>query len=611
MSQLNQPFRVFNPSPNSPNPYLNLLSTYLKPQRWRVILMTVLLFIGIGLQLWVPQLLRTFIDAFGNNTGHVVLVGIWPMGLLPLALIFISTAVAQQLVSVAATYTSESVAWTATNELRADLSEHCMRLDMPFHNAHTPGEMIERIDGDVSALASFFSQFIIQIIGNGLLLLGVLVLLLREEWRIGLMLTGFVILAMALLIGLRRITIPWWAAERQAFADLWGFIEERLSGTEDIRSSGSVPYVLLRYYQLMRTTFRAAMKAVLGFNMTLNLTWIIFAIGTAIAFLLSALFYQQGALTLGAVYLVFSYATLLQQPVDHITRELEGFQQASASIGRIRGLLELQPQINDGRRETADGLSRPPSPASVHFNNVSFAYDSNAAELVLKQIEFCLQPGRTLGLLGRTGSGKTTLARLLFRLYEVTDGAIRLDDIDIRELPLTELRDRVGMVTQDVQLFHATVRDNLTFFDPNISDAHILQVIDDLGLRSWYDALAHGLDTELQAGNAGLSAGEAQLLAFTRVFLHDPRLVILDEATSRLDRATEQLIERAIDKLLADHSRTAIIIAHRLSTVQRTDEIIILADGQIIEHGDRLVLATDPTTRFAQLLKVGMEQVLV
>lgn len=578
-------------------------------------MMAVLLLSGIGLQLWVPQLLRTFIDAIGKNTDQVVLSGIWPMGLFALAVLFVITAVVQQLVSVAATYTSESVAWTATNDLRADLSEHCMRLDMPFHNAHTPGEMIERIDGDVSALASFFSQFMIQIIGNGLLLLGVLALLLREEWRIGLVLAGFVILAMTLLIGLRRITIPWWEAERQAFAELWGFIEERLSGTEDIRSSGSVPYVLYRYYQLVRTTFRAAMKAGLGFNLTLNLTWIIFAIGTAAAFLLSALYYQQGALTLGAVYLVFTYATLLQQPVDRITRELEGFQQASASIGRIRSLFDLTPQINDGGPKTTDGsalssVSHLPSATTVHFSNVSFAYTSKPSELVLKQIEFCLQPGRTLGLLGRTGSGKTTIARLLFRLYEVTEGAIHLDGADIRALALTELRDRVGMVTQDVQLFHATVRDNLTFFDPTISDAHILQVIDDLGLRSWHDGLAHGLDTELQSGNAGLSAGEAQLLAFTRVFLHNPRLVILDEATSRLDRATEQLIERAIDKLLADHSRTAIIIAHRLSTVQRADEIMILADGQILEHGERTTLASNPNSQFAQLLTVGMEQVL-
>jgi ABC-type multidrug transport system fused ATPase/permease subunit len=253
----------------------------------------------------------------------------------------------------------------------------------------------------------------------------------------------------------------------------------------------------------------------------------------------------------------------------------------------------------------------------VAFDRVSFAYGDDP---VLKNVSFALEPGSVLGLLGRTGSGKTTIARLLFRLYDVSAGSIRLlpslrndeamADVDIRDIPLDALRAHVGMVTQDVQLFHASVRDNLTFFDPEISDERILSVVEDLGLWSWYASLPNGLDTELQSGNAGLSSGEAQLLAFTRVFLRNPRLVVLDEATSRLDRATEKLIERAIDKLLADRNRTAIIIAHRLNTVQRTDEIMILSDGQVVEHGRRTALAADPSSRFSTLLQTGLEKEL-
>jgi ABC-type multidrug transport system fused ATPase/permease subunit len=177
-------------------------------------------------------------------------------------------------------------------------------------------------------------------------------------------------------------------------------------------------------------------------------------------------------------------------------------------------------------------------------------------------------------------------------------------------MPLSVLRSKVGMVTQDVQLFHATVRDNLTFFDASINDEQILAVIEELGLWNWYAGLPNGLDTELQSGNAGLSSGEAQLLAFTRVFLHNPSVVILDEATSRLDRATERLIERAVDKLLAGRTRTAIIIAHRLTTVQRTDEIMIIEDGEIREHGNRAKLADDPSSRFYNLLQTGLEKAL-
>jgi ATP-binding cassette, subfamily B, bacterial len=230
-------------------------------------------------------------------------------------------------------------------------------------------------------------------------------------------------------------------------------------------------------------------------------------------------------------------------------------------------------------------------------------------ELVLCGIDFNLAPGRTLGLLGRTGSGKTTLTRLLFRLYDSTQGDILLGGKVVHQLPVQELRRRVGMVTQNIQLFHATVRENLTFFDPAISDEAVLQALRDLGLWDWYVSLPQGLDTELESGGGGLSAGEAQLLAFTRIFLRDPGLVILDEATSRLDPATEYRIEQAVDKLV--QNRTAIIVAHRLGTVQRADDILILEDGQVYEYGERAALAADPASRFSHLLRTGMEEVLV
>jgi ABC-type multidrug transport system fused ATPase/permease subunit len=219
-----------------------------------------------------------------------------------------------------------------------------------------------------------------------------------------------------------------------------------------------------------------------------------------------------------------------------------------------------------------------------------------------------------LGLLGRTGSGKTTLTRLLVRLYDPTTGTICVGplragaQLDVRDVPLASLRRRIGVVTQDVQLFRASVRDNLTFFDTTIPDDRILTVIDELGLGPWYRALPAGLDTELEGAAAGLSAGQAQLLAFTRVFLKDPGVVILDEASSRLDPATEQLIEQAVDRLLV--GRTGLIIAHRLGTVHRADHILILDEGQIGEYGAYRDLVGDPGSRFSRLLQTGLEEVL-
>jgi ATP-binding cassette subfamily B protein len=180
--------------------------------------------------------------------------------------------------------------------------------------------------------------------------------------------------------------------------------------------------------------------------------------------------------------------------------------------------------------------------------------------------------------------------------------------INLKEIPLSDLRDRIGMVTQSIELFHASVRDNLTFFESNIPDEKILGVIRDLGLSRWFKNLSNGLDTILESGGSGLSAGEAQLLAFVRIFLKDPGIIVLDEASSRLDPVTEHLIEQAVDKLT--RNRTALIIAHRLQTVQRADKIMILENGRIIEFGDRHALALDPNSRFNQLLMTGMDEVL-
>ncbi len=625
--------------------YWRLLVKYLRP-RWPSFAgLTGLLFVNIALQLVNPQIMRFFLDK--AQTGESLNV------LIRAALLFLGVALVQQVVSVWVTYISENLAWAATNDLRADLVEHCLGLDLGFHNVHTPGAMIERVDGDVTTLSNCFSQFVIQVLGNALLLIGVLVMLFREDWRVGLVLTGFTSLALFILISLRNIAIPHWTAERQANADLFGFLEERLAGTEDIRANGAKAYVLRNFFRLMRTQMEKSLKAALMINILFNTLLFLFALGTAVAFAVGAYLFRAQVVTIGTVYLIFQYTRMLEHPIEGIVHQVQDFQKAGAGIRRIQELFAVRSRLTPcsgdlqrteeeyrGRTEKrslwqTEERSLRRKALAVEFRNVTFGYDDDeispvrsdqaspaevehtqkpraSRQIVLHDVSFSLNSGRILGLLGRTGSGKTTLTRLLFRLYDPDSGTVSLGNgagpTDIRAVPLRELRQHVGMVTQSIQLFHATVRDNLTFFDPTIPDAQILGVIHELGLGTWFDALPQGLDTVLESGGGGLSAGEAQLLAFTRIFLQDPGLVILDEASSRLDPATEALIERAVDRLVQD--RTAIIIAHRLGTVERADEIIILEDGHICEYGERARLARDPATRFYHLLQTGMEEVL-
>jgi ABC-type multidrug transport system fused ATPase/permease subunit len=432
------------------------------------------------------------------------------------------------------------------------------------------------------------------------LLAGVLIVLLREDWRVSLGLTLYAVITLVILFRFREFATPHWKASREASADLFGFLEEQLSGTEDIRSSGATDYVLRNLFKFARE--RLHNERVAGtMNITIVALWIgLFALGQTIAFASGYYLHQAGLLTIGTVYLLVYYTDALYRPMRDITNEIQNLQKAAASFERIQELLTMPIRLQEGTHRLSAG------PLSVAFEAVCFSYGERGR--VLTDVSFGLQPGKVLGVLGRTGSGKTTIARLLFRLYDPETGCIRLGDTDMRAIQFEDLRRQVGMVTQDVQLFRATVRDNLTFFDRTLPDAQILRVIEDLGLTRWYDGLPDGLDTELQASGKGLSAGEAQLLAFTRVFLKNPGLVILDEASSRLDPATEQLIERAVDKLL--QGRTGLIIAHRLATVHLADHILILDSGQVSEYGDYATLANDPASRFYQLLQTGMEDVL-
>ena len=461
--------------------------------------------------------------------------------------------------------------------------------------------MIERVDGDVGKLGNFFSRFIVALLGNALLLVGVLIMLFHIDWRVGGTLTLFVVIALIIVNRLRNIGVPFLTNAMQAQADLFGFLEERFAGTEDIRSSGASAYVTRGLQQHSRSVLNKNVRAALVSLTAWTTTIFLFSVGTAVALALGVYLFRAGTISIGAVYLIFGYTTLLNRPIDQIVRQVEDLQKASASIGRIRTLFDITSTIQDG-----DGTTIPLGPLAVNVQDVSFSYSQDVP--VLKHISFSLKGGEVLGLLGRTGSGKTTLTKLLVRLYDPTQGIIQLNGIDLTTTHLNDLRRHVGVVTQDIQLFHATVRDNLTFFDTSTPDEQIVQVLKELGLGNWYNTLPQGLDTKLAPGGSGLSAGEAQLLAFARVFLKDPGLVILDEASSRLDPATEHQLEKVIDRLLK--GRTCIIIAHRLTTIRRVDTVMILQDGESYEYGKREVLARDEQSRFSHLLHTGLEEVL-
>jgi ABC-type multidrug transport system fused ATPase/permease subunit len=572
---------------------LSLLSTYLRPEWPRAVLLGLLLFTGIGLQLANPQIAKTFIDE--AQAGEPLERLVW------IALLFVCIAVLTQAATVAEAWVAEDLGWRTTNALRADLTRHVLDLDVSFHAEHSSGELIERIDGDASAIADFFARFVMQVLGNGIFLLGVLILLYREDWRVGALLSLTVLIAVMFMTRGGGFVTTRSKAARQAAAEFSAYVAERLDGLPDIKSSGADAYAMRRLHERLATRFLSNRASVFAGSVFNSAVGVLFVAGTGAALAMSAALLGAGAITVGSVYVVFRYTGMLRQPLERLTRQMNSFLQAAGAIVRIRELLETRPRISAGASSTL-----PAGALSVEFDRVSFAYE---AEPVLRGVSLRLEPGDVLGLLGRTGSGKTTISRLLFRLYDPIEGTIRLGGTDVRQASLNALRQSVGLVTQDVQLFQGTLRDNVTMFDSSVSDARLRDVFGQLGLAEWLHELPSGLETQLGAGGRGVSAGEAQLVALARVFLKSPGLVVLDEASSRLDPHTEELLEHAVSRLLDD--RTGIVIAHRLATVERADWIAILEDGCLVELGRRSELAFTPESRFSQLLRAGMSEVLV
>ena len=600
--------RETGPVPAQPSSRGRALLALLRPDARRWAVLGALLAVSSALSLAGPLVVREIVDEATKGASTAVFVR--------LALAFLAIAIATQAIAVVVTRFATVTAWGTTNQLRLRITRHVLGLDHEFHRRHTPGELIQRVDGDVTSVSDFLGQVVPKAVGGVLLITGMLVVLTVLDWRLGLGMAVYLGAAVAVLVRMRHRAVRESSDEMGAYARLYGGIEERLTAAEDLRANGAGVHAMWRFVEDSSGMLRSSVRRQRAF---IRLWWAVqgaVTAGSVLSLVVSAVLVANGAITLGTAFLLFQYVLLMSRPLEDLVHELETVQKANGAMVRVIDLLALQPSIVD------DGTTSPPHGAlAVSCRSVSFSYadgddgldrfDGSAdgpgpaasdEQTILHDIDIDIAPGRSVGVVGRTGSGKTTFSRLLLRLVEATEGAVSLGGVPIAGIPLAELRRRVALVPQEVELFEGTIRDNVTLFDPTPADAAVEDALRRVGLGA---LVTSGIHRTLGAGGTGLSAGEAQLLALARVWLRQPDLLVLDEATARIDPVTEQRLEAAVADLL--EGRTTLIIAHKLSTLRMVDEVIVFDHGRVVEHDDREVLTAQGGSRYRYLLELALE----
>lgn len=569
-------------------PWLPVLRRYLRDERAAMALLTLLVLATTLLHLANPLLLSRYVD--DAATGSTLKVLVW------LGVAFIVASLIGQVTTVVGGYIGQQVGWRATNRMRLDLTRHCMSLDAGFHEQHGASKLVERIDGDVSTLSTFLSVFVISVAGRGLLATGIVVLSFVLDWRLGLVFLVFAALMIGITQPLKGRAIPPNRAFRQASAQLSGELEEMLNGREDALGNGARDYLLRKIDDALAAYVRWKRSSAVAARYFSSALEGLVALATVGVLALGAILLRADAVSLGTVFAGYFYALLLGQTLTGLTLHLDAVQGATACLERINELLSTPTRVTDGTRRL------PAGPLSIELVDVGFGYADGPE--VLHDLSLTVPPGTRLGLVGRTASGKSSIARLISRQRDVRSGRILIGGIDIRSVARKDLTARIAVVTQDVQIFDASVRDNITLFDDRVPTVEVADALIGLGLGDWLAELPDGLETRIVAGQDSMSGGEAQILAFARAFLRRPDIVIMDEASSRLDPATERMVDDVVHRLLA--GRTAIVIAHHLGTLDTVDDIAVMEAGRIVEYGPRELLAESLGPYFGALTARGL-----
>jgi ATP-binding cassette subfamily B protein len=571
----------------------------LSPYRWRVVAMFVSLLTATTAALAPAPLAKLAID--DGIKRHDVAALDW------IVLGFLVSAVVYALASYAQTYLVGWVGQRALQDLRLQLFSHLQSLSIGFYSRNRAGVIISRLTNDVEALDQLVSDGLATLFQSGLTLLGVVVILIVLDPHLALL----TFLALPLLaaggLAFRIASADAYRMTREKIAAITGYLQETLSGIRVVRAFGQEPRHVARFGELNDENRDANMKTVYLNAAYFPAVELLSALVTVEILIVGGIEAINGHTSTGVVFAFIAALNNFFDPIQQLSQLYTTYQSGMAALDKIFELLDEEPELTD----VQDAVDLPRIRGELRFDAVSFRYaglDSDSdgePAYALRDVDLVIPPGQTVALVGATGAGKSTFAKLVARFYDPTEGRVLVDGHDLRSVSAHSLRSQMGIVPQEAFLFSGTVRENISFGRADATDQEIAAAARAVGAESFIEGLEHGYDTQVGERGVQLSAGQRQLLAFARALVADPRILVLDEATSNVDVHTESLIEQGLRRLVA--GRTAIVIAHRLSTIRGAGRIIVLEHGHVVEQGthDELLAAQG---RYWQLYRDWAEQ---
>jgi ATP-binding cassette subfamily B protein len=572
------------------------LMTYLRPYRGMTVGAVALILVSSALQLLGPLAFVVAMDLFirpGEQATHLSDVSVWvrdallargiepaavaAQGIAAVSLIYLASLVLTFVVLFAEGYVMQLMGQYIMNDLRRQVFAHLQRLPIAYFDRNPLGRLVTRVTTDVDALNELFSAGIVAIVGDVLLLAGIVGILFWLDWRLALAAFAIVPLLLGLTSWFKRRVRESFREVRIKIARINSFLQEHVTGMSVVQLFNREARAWREFAEINEAHRDANVRGIFYYAVFYPGVELITSLGIALILWYGGGGVMAGITSIGALIAFLQYAQRFYQPLADLSEKYNILQGAMAASERIFRLLDTPVTILSPPDAHAPERVR----GAIEFDRVWFSYKEG--EPVLKGISFRVEPGETLAVVGHTGAGKSTLANLLLRFYDVDRGAVRVDGVDVREWDLARLRRSVAMVLQDVFLFSGSVGANIRLGEGSIDDERLRWAAREVHALPFIERLPGGFDTAVRERGAGLSVGQKQLIAFARALAFDPSILILDEATSSIDTETEQLIQRALDRLLV--GRTSIVIAHRLSTIQKADRIVVLHKGEVRELG--------------------------